>query len=408
MEQLKIYAATLEESARQQIDDMSKCEAYKDCIIRIMPDCHAGKGCTIGTVIEVKDRIVPNTVGVDIGCGMLVTELGKQEVNLKALDAAIKQEVPSGFMVHAHAVAHFTKELAELRCQNVLDMDFANRSIGSLGGGNHFIELDEDRDGKKYLVIHSGSRNLGVRVCKHYQDIAINYCRRNSCNEQEIVKQLKAEGREKEIQAALQAAKAQSPKVDKELAYLEGEDMKDYLHDMSICQRYASLNRKVMAFAICDTLQLSIHNQFETIHNYIDVVHKILRKGAVSALNGEQLIIPMNMRDGSLLCKGLGNPDWLYSAPHGAGRLMSRKQAFDTLKMQDFTDTMSDIYSTSVCPETIDESPMAYKPMQEIIDQIGDTVEIIDIIKPIYNFKAKTPEKPDRKALCHKLLRKED
>lgn len=388
-EKLKIFAATVEETARAQINEMNECEAYRDCTVRIMPDCHAGKGCTIGTVIEVKDRIVPNTVGVDIGCGMLVTALGKQEVNLKSLDATIKQEVPSGFMVHAHAVAYFTKELAELHCQNVLDMDFANRSLGSLGGGNHFIELDEDSNGNKYLVIHSGSRNLGVRVCKHYQDIAINYCRRNSYNEQEIVKQLKAEGREKEIQAALQAAKAQFPKVDKELAYLEGEDLKDYLHDMSICQRYASLNRRVMAFAICDTLQLAIHEQFETIHNYIDLTHKILRKGAVSALNGEKLIIPMNMRDGSLICTGKGNIDWLYSAPHGAGRIMSRKQAFDTLKMQDFTDTMSDIYSTSVCPETIDESPMAYKPMQEIIDQIGDTVEIIDIIKPIYNFKAK-------------------
>lgn len=389
MEKLKVYAQTIEDEAVQQIKQMNESEAYKDCTVRIMPDCHAGAGCTIGTVIAIKDRIVPNTVGVDIGCGMLVTELGKQEVNLKALDAAIKQEVPSGFMVHAHAVAHFTKELAELRCQNVLDMDFANRSIGSLGGGNHFIELDEDSDGKKYLVIHSGSRNLGVRVCKHYQDIAINYCRRNSYNEQEIVKQLKAEGREKEIQAALQAAKAQSPKVDKELAYLEGEDLKDYLHDMSICQRYASLNRRVMAFAICDTLQLAIHEQFETIHNYIDLTHKILRKGAVSALNGEKLIIPMNMRDGSLICTGKGNIDWLYSAPHGAGRIMSRKKAKETLNVTDFEQSMQGIYTTSVCAETLDEAPMVYKSMQEIIDCIKPTVDIVEIIKPVYNFKAK-------------------
>lgn len=389
MEKLKVYAQTIEDEAVQQIKQMNESEAYKDCTVRIMPDCHAGAGCTIGTVIAIKDRIVPNTVGVDIGCGMLVTELGKQEVNLKALDAAIKQEVPSGFMVHAHAVAHFTKELAELRCQNVLDMDFANRSIGSLGGGNHFIELDEDSDGNKYLVIHSGSRNLGVRVCKHYQDIAINYCRRNSYNEQEIVKQLKAEGREKEIQAALQAAKAQSPKVDKELAYLEGEDLKDYLHDMSICQRYASLNRRVMAFAICDTLQLAIHEQFETIHNYIDLTHKILRKGAVSALNGEKLIIPMNMRDGSLICTGKGNIDWLYSAPHGAGRIMSRKKAKETINVADFEQSMQGIYTTSVCAETLDEAPMVYKSMQEIIDCIKPTVDIVEIIKPVYNFKAK-------------------
>lgn len=389
MEKLKVYAQTIEDEAVQQIKQMNESEAYKDCTVRIMPDCHAGAGCTIGTVIAIKDRIVPNTVGVDIGCGMLVTELGKQEVNLKALDAAIKQEVPSGFMVHAHAVAYFTKELAELHCQNVLDMDFANRSIGSLGGGNHFIELDEDSDGNKYLVIHSGSRNLGVRVCKHYQDIAINYCRRNSYNEQEIVKQLKAEGREKEIQAALQAAKAQSPKVDKELAYLEGEDLKDYLHDMSICQRYASLNRRVMAFAICDTLQLAIHEQFETIHNYIDLTHKILRKGAVSALNGEKLIIPMNMRDGSLICTGKGNIDWLYSAPHGAGRIMSRKKAKETLNVADFEQSMQGIYTTSVCAETLDEAPMVYKSMQEIIDCIKQTVDIVEIIKPVYNFKAK-------------------
>ena len=389
MEKLKVYAQTIEDEAVQQIKQMNESEAYKDCTVRIMPDCHAGAGCTIGTVIAIKDRIVPNTVGVDIGCGMLVTELGKQEVNLKALDAAIKQEVPSGFMVHAHAVAHFTKELAELHCQNVLDMDFANRSIGSLGGGNHFIELDEDSDGNKYLVIHSGSRNLGVRVCKHYQDIAITYCRRNSCNEQEIVKQLKAEGREKEIQATLKAAKAQSPKVDKELAYLEGEDLKDYLHDMSICQRYASLNRRVMAFAICDTLQLAIHEQFETIHNYIDLTHKILRKGAVSALNGEKLIIPMNMRDGSLICTGKGNIDWLYSAPHGAGRIMSRKKAKETLNVADFEQSMQGIYTTSVCAETLDEAPMVYKSMQEIIDCIKPTVDIVEIIKPVYNFKAK-------------------
>ena len=389
MEKLKVYAQTIEDEAVQQIKQMNESEAYKDCTVRIMPDCHAGAGCTIGTVIAIKDRIVPNTVGVDIGCGMLVTELGKQEVNLKALDAAIKQEVPSGFMVHAHAVAHFTKELAELHCQNVLDMDFANRSIGSLGGGNHFIELDEDSDGNKYLVIHSGSRNLGVRVCKHYQDIAITYCRRNSCNEQEIVKQLKAEGREKEIQATLKAAKAQSPKVDKELAYLEGEDLKDYLHDMSICQRYASLNRRVMAFAICDTLQLAIHEQFETIHNYIDLTHKILRKGAVSALNGEKLIIPMNMRDGSLICTGKGNIDWLYSAPHGAGRIMSRKKAKETLNVADFEQSMQGIYTTSVCAETLDEAPMVYKSMQEIIDCIKPTDDIVEIIKPVYNFKAK-------------------
>ena len=389
MEKLKIYAQTIENEAVQQVNKMNKCEAYKDNVVRIMPDCHAGIGCTIGTVIAVTDRVVPNTVGVDIGCGMLVTALGKQDVNLKALDTVIRQEIPSGFSVHTQAVAHFTKELSELHCQNVLDMDLANRSLGSLGGGNHFIELNEDSVGNKYLVIHSGSRNLGVRVCKHYQDIAINYCRHNAHSEQDIIKQLKAEGREKDIQAALQAAKSERGNVDKELAYLEGEELKRYLHDMEICQRYASLNRKAMAFAICDAMDLGIVEQFETIHNYIDTTHKILRKGAVSALNGEKLIIPMNMRDGSLICRGKGNLDWLYSAPHGAGRIMSRKRAKKTLNVADFEQSMQGIYTTSVCAETLDEAPMVYKSMQEIVKCIEPTVEVLEIIKPVYNFKAK-------------------
>ena len=388
MEKLKIYAQTIEDEAVQQVNKMNECAAYKDCTVRIMPDCHAGVGCTIGTVIAVKDRIVPNTVGVDIGCGMLVTELGTQDVDLQLLDKVIYERVPSGFNIHEQPVITHL-DIRTMYCASAFDENVAQRSIGTLGGGNHFIELDEDAAGRKYLVIHSGSRNLGVRVCNYYQKKAIAYCKGNTLAEQRIIEQLKEEGRQSEIQTVLQAAKQNRGIISNELAFLEGDDLEHYLHDMSICQQYASLNRKAMAHVICDALQLGIVAQFETIHNYIDIEHKILRKGAVSALNGEKLIIPMNMRDGSLICQGRGNIDWLYSAPHGAGRLMSRKKAKETLAMQDFKQSMQGIYTTSVCAETLDEAPMVYKPMQEIIECVQDTVDVMYVIKPLYNFKAK-------------------
>lgn len=408
MEQLKIYAATLEESAQQQIDDMSRSEAYKDCTIRIMPDCHAGAGCTIGTVIAIGDRIVPNTVGVDIGCGMLVVRLGKADIDLHRLDNVVNEKIPSGFNIHEKPVREMAF-LDRLHCREAIDTDMAQRSIGSLGGGNHFIEVDEGSEGEKYLVIHSGSRNLGKRVCEYWQRKAEEQCKRLGYDEQEIIAQLKSEGRQQEIAAAIKEAKNIAPKVGKDLAFIDGDDAEKYLYDMQLCQMYAEENRRAMARIICYEMgwMLTRMNNFTTIHNYIDIRHRILRKGAVRALNGEQLIIPMNMRDGSLLCEGKGNIDWLYSAPHGAGRLMSRKQAISSLSMDEFRHEMQNVYSTSVCPETIDESPMVYKPMQEIVSQIADTVKIIDIIKPIYNFKAKTPEKPDWKANRHKL-KKED
>lgn len=404
MEQLKIYAATLEESAQQQIDDMSRSEAYKDCTIRIMPDCHAGAGCTIGTVIAIGDRIVPNTVGVDIGCGMLVVRLGKADIDLQRLDKVVNEKIPSGFNIHEKPVREMAF-LDRFHCREAIDTDTAQRSIGSLGGGNHFIEVDEGSDGEKYLVIHSGSRNLGKRVCEYWQRKAEGHCKRLGYDEQEIIAQLKAEGRQQEIAVAIKEAKKSVPKVGKDLAFIEGEDAEKYLYDMQLCQLYANTNRYAMARIICDEMEwlYSDIGNFTTIHNYIDIPHRILRKGAVRTLNGEKLIIPMNMRDGSLLCKGKGNIDWLYSAPHGAGRLMSRKQAISSLSMDEFRHEMQNVYSTSVCPETIDESPMVYKPMQEIVSQIADTVKIIDIIKPIYNFKARTPEKPDWKANRHKL-----
>ena len=385
-EKLKIFATTVEDTARAQIDEMNECEAYKDCTVRIMPDCHAGKGCTIGTVIKIKDRIVPNTVGVDIGCGMMVCEIMDKDIDFERLDKVVNEFVPAGFNVHDEPV-RISTELDDLVCIKAVKKDYIQRSIGSLGGGNHFIEVNRAEDGKHYLVIHSGSRNLGVTVCDYYQKIAEKECGIDPKERQALIDRLKAEGRQREIPAEM---KKLQPKVkDMTLAYLEGQSFRDYLHDMEIAQRYAWINRQTIANIIADHMDWSIGFTFHTVHNYIDTLSMTLRKGAVSAVNGEVLIIPMNMRDGSLLCRAIGNPDWLYSAPHGAGRLMSRKQAFDTLKMEDFTATMSDVYSTSVCPETIDESPMAYKPMQEIIDAIGDTVEIIDIIKPVYNYKAK-------------------
>ena len=281
----------------------------------------------------------------------------------------------------------YSTELDELRCIKAVKKDYIQRSIGTLGGGNHFIEVDKGSNGNYFLVIHSGSRNLGVTVCDYYQKIAEKECGIDPNERQMLINKLKSEGRQREIADAIKNLR---PKVkNMTLAYLEGQSFQDYLHDMEIAQRYAKLNRETIAEIIFEKMGWSFADTFHTVHNYIDTISMILRKGAVEAGMYDRLIIPMNMRDGSLLCKGLGNRDWLCSAPHGAGRLMSRKQAFDTLNMEDFTKSMSDVYTTSVCQETIDESPMAYKPMQEIVDAIGGTVDVIDIIKPIYNFKAK-------------------
>ena len=392
MERVKIYAKTVEDEAVKQIEKMSECEAYGDSIIRVMPDCHAGAGCTIGTVINLGDRIVPNTVGVDIGCGMLVIELGNIDVDLEQLDDVIHERVPSGFNIHEKPKG-YTHLIDSMFCKDVIDRDMALRSIGTLGGGNHFIELDVDDAGRKYLVIHSGSRNLGKRVCEYWQKKAIGYCQKKEYDEKAIIERLKAEGRQKEISSAISEAKVKAKAIDKDLAYIEGFDANHYMYDMQISQHYATLNRNTMANIISEAMGWKPTGTFTTIHNYIDVSHGILRKGAVSALRGEKLIIPMNMRDGSLICIGKGNIDWLYSAPHGAGRLMSRRKAFEALDVSQFEEEMKDVYSTSVCKETLDESPMAYKPMQEIIDCIGPTVQIVNVIKPLYNFKAKETRK---------------
>ena len=389
MEQVKIFASIVDDVTKKQVETLAASEAYKDSTIRVMPDCHAGKGCTIGSVIQYSDKVIPNTVGVDIGCGMLVTELGNIDVDLKKLDEVINMFIPSGFSIHEKPVAGYN-----VFWETPIPFDkkkYIQCSLGTLGGGNHFIELDVDDENNKYLVIHSGSRNLGVLVCNYWQKKAISKLTDDSETRKELIAKLKAEGRNKEIGAALKELK--KPKIDKELAYLEGDDLIGYINDMRNCQKYASHNRGTMAAIICREMGWNPTQRFETIHNYIDISNKIIRKGAVKAEEGEKLIIPMNMRDGSLICIGKGNPDWLNSAPHGAGRIMSRAQAKSTLNIDDFKESMKDIYTTSVCEETIDEAPMVYKDTKQIMEDVVPTVDIIKVIKPLYNFKAKTPEK---------------
>lgn len=390
MKNVKIFAQTIEAEAKKQIEDMAASEAYRDCQIRIMPDCHAGKGCTIGTVIQTAGRVVPNTVGVDIGCGMLVWDLGFANIDMAILDRIINDNIPSGFNVHekplsSELIALMHHEIQEFlpSWEQYFDLDYVLRSLGTLGGGNHFIEVDVDDEGRKYLVVHSGSRNLGVKICQHFQQLASRQCD-NSEERRRIISELKAQDRQSEINDALRRLKP----VPKDMAYLSGFTLGDYYDAMRLCQHYADLNRFLMAQTIIKGLELkSTGRVFTTMHNYIDTFG-IIRKGAVSAKKSEPLIIPLNMRDGSLLCTGKGNEDWLCSAPHGAGRLMSRAKAKETLSMDEYSKEMQGIYSTSVCESTIDESPMAYKSAEEIESLIGDTVEIVRRIKPIYNFKA--------------------
>jgi len=378
-----IYATTLEEEALEQIKELAEFDAYKDCKIRIMPDCHAGKGCTIGTTMEIKDKITPNLVGVDIGCGMLTIKLEESEIDLPKLDAVINKFIPNGFNIHPQPISEF--EFEELYAPN-LNIERAKRSIGTLGGGNHFIEVGRNSIGELFLVIHSGSRNIGGQVAKYYQDVAISRLTDNAEERTGLIARLKQEGRPQDISNELK--KLIRPVVNKDLAYLTGEDFDNYMHDMMLMQWFASLNRRVMADVILTETGLTEDYSFETIHNYIDFKRNMLRKGAVSAEDGEVLLIPINMRDGSIIAIGKGNPDWNYSAPHGAGRLMSRNEAHKRLDLNKFKEQMKDIYSTSVVKDTLDEAPDAYKPMDEIIEAIKDTVDVVDIIVPIYNFKS--------------------
>ena len=391
---VKVFAETFENEAWEQVKKLANYSAYDNSTIRIMPDAHAGKGCTIGTTMTIHGMVTPNLVGVDIGCGMLVIDLGEIEIDFAKLDSIIKKFVPSGFDIHTQAWAKFD-DLDELICMNSCDISRAIHSIGTLGGGNHFIEVDySEKTGHKYLVIHTGSRNLGVQVCKFYQDLAFK--KLNEMSEikkqvsNEVIAKCKAEGRQKDIPTELKKALAniKKPSADKELAHLEGDDFKNYIHDMEIVQKFAALNRATIAKIILQKMGWKELDRFETIHNYIDIKNMILRKGSISAQAGEKVIIPMNMRDGSLICVGKGNADWNYSAPHGAGRLMSRNKAKSAISLADFEKSMEGIYSTTVSRSTIDESPMAYKNMDEIVRCIEPTVDVIDTIKPLYNFKA--------------------
>lgn len=392
---LKIFTDNIEEGALEQINTLISQPAFENCKIRIMPDVHSGTGCVIGFTADLGDKVIPNIVGVDIGCGMLTVCLGKVNIDMQRLDTAIKKRVPSGKRVHEGRQVRFP-ELQSLYCYRELkDSKRLERSIGTLGGGNHFIELDTDDDGEKYLIIHSGSRNLGVQVANLYQKLAVELMEGKGDlyeKQAKLIEEYKAAGRKSEIQAAIKELhRLFNPNplnIPRELCYLMGEYREKYLHDMKICQEFASLNRKTIADAILDELGIIEQSRFETIHNYIEFGSNIVRKGAISAKSGERLLIPINMRDGCIIGEGKGNSDWNMSAPHGAGRVMSRTKAKENLSLDDFEKSMEGIYTTSVSEATIDESPMAYKPLNEILANIGDTVRVIKLIKPIYNFKA--------------------
>ena len=433
MKNLKIFTNNIEQSAKDQIDLLLEQEAFKNCKIRIMPDVHAGAGCVIGFTGNLGDKVIPNIVGVDIGCGMLCVNLGNIDIDLEKLDKVIRKYVPSGKNVHKELKDYFS-EIKQLHCLKELKNkdNWLEKSLGTLGGGNHFIEIDVDNENNKYLVIHTGSRNLGKQVAEIYQNKAIEYCSFKKEMQEEknkIIKEYKEQCREKEIQQVLIEINKKyndKTKFPKDLCYIEGEEREKYLHDMKICQKFADLNRETIAriiikeyFKFENVVRYTKHNgeiqgfvlfgkedgikptvyggqvlfsgvieAFQCIHNYINFNDNIVRKGSISARKGEKVIIPMNMRDGCIIGIGKGNEDWNFSAPHGAGRTMSRNIAKQTLNIEDYKKSMNGIYSTSVNEETIDEAPMVYKPMKEIIEHIKDTVEIEKIIKPIYNFKA--------------------
>jgi len=382
----KVFTDNIDSETISQVIQLMNMPYMEDCQTRIMPDCHAGAGCVVGTTIQLRDKVVPNLVGVDIGCGMLAVRLDGN-VDLKKLDTIINEKVPSGFSIHERAIVKY-EPLKDIIAP--IDIDHADKSIGSLGGGNHFIEVDKDVNGNYWLVIHTGSRHLGIEVCKHYQRAGINALRNNEIGAKidATIKRLKAEGKERDIENTIKILKMQKQSIPDDLCYIEGDTFTEYIHDMSIAQDYAKLNRRTIANIILEATNLTEVESFDTIHNYINMDDMILRKGSISARKGERVIIPMNMRDGSLICIGKGNPDWNYSAPHGAGRILSRSAAKDALSLEDFKESMQGIYSTSVVESTIDEAPAVYKPMDEIVKNIQDTVDIVDNIRPIYNFKA--------------------
>lgn len=388
----KVFTNVVEDSSLEQIKLLCDQPFTSGERLRFMPDVHSGAGCTIGTTMTVTDKVVPNLVGVDIGCGMLTTVLEERGLDFARLDDVIHEHVPSGRTIR-ETPHPFQKniDLGELRCINSINRERAELSVGSLGGGNHFIEVDKDEEGRLYLVIHSGSRYLGKQVAEHYQAIAIAGLKRREAGhsaQKALIEQMKAEGRAQEISDAIKKFRDEhKTSTPESLAYLQGKSFDDYIHDIDIVQKFAVENRRAMADEIVTRMGLHVSEQFTTIHNYIDVEQMVIRKGAVSAKAGEKLLIPINMRDGSLICIGKGNEDWNMSAPHGAGRLMSRKEAHQRFTLDEFKETMKGIFSTSVRDETIDESPMAYKRLEDIVDNIHPTVDIVKRIVPVYNFK---------------------
>ena len=387
----KIFTDIVDEASISQVLLLLNQEFTSDSKIRLMPDIHAGSGCTIGTTMTITDKIVPNLVGVDIGCGMETVKIKEKHIELQKLDKLIYEKIPSGFNIREKAHRYFKEiNLEELYCYKQIDSKRAEKSLGTLGGGNHFIEADKDDDGAIYLVVHSGSRHLGLEVANYYQEEGYKVLNGSANNDvNALIEQLKAQGRKREIQKSIAALKnTKRTNIPKQLAYVSGDLFKQYIHDMKIIQRYAELNRQAMMDEIVKGMKLHITEQFTTIHNYIDTEAMILRKGAVSARKNEKLLIPINMRDGSLICIGKGNDDWNQSAPHGAGRLMSRSAAKESFTVSEFKKQMDGIFTTSVSRSTLDECPMAYKGMGYIVNNIGDTAEITQIIKPIYNFKA--------------------
>ncbi len=395
MKDLKIFTDNIDEKAVSQINLLLEQDAFKNSKVRIMPDVHAGKGCVIGFTGDLGNKVIPNIVGVDIGCGMFCANLGKIEIDFKKLDQFIHENIPSGMNVNETKLVDF--DLTRLYCYDKLkNYQWIENSVGSLGGGNHFIEIDVADDGDKYLVIHSGSRNLGTQVADYYQDLADQICNHNLLDyerkRKEIVTTYKELGKAQEIQSALiklrEELEENKHNIPYELAYLEGKERDSYLHDMKLCQDFAVLNRYTIAKRISDFMGWDLSHYFESVHNYISFEDNIVRKGAISAKKNEQVIIPINMRDGCIIGIGKGNDDWNNSAPHGAGRIMSRAKAMEMIHLEEYKKSMENIYTTSVTEETKDESPFVYKSIDEILKHIVSTVEVIKIVKPIYNFKA--------------------
>ncbi len=389
--QAKIFTDVVDQASIAQVIELCNQEFTVGSRIRLMPDVHAGAGCTVGTTMTITDKVVPNLVGVDIGCGMETARIREDHIELQKLDKLIYAKIPSGFAVRP-AVHRYAGQidLEELYCAKHIQMLRAEKSIGTLGGGNHFIEVDRDDEGRLYVIVHSGSRRLGLEVATYYQEEGYKVLNRtDEAFLDQLIAEMKAAGRQKEIQKELKRRKSQKlAGIPRQLAYVSGALFDQYIHDMKIVQRFAELNRQAMMDEIVKGMKLHVEEQFTTIHNYIDTDAMILRKGAVSAKAGEQILIPINMRDGSLLCVGKGNEDWNCSAPHGAGRLMSRGEAKQTFTVSEFKKQMDGIYTTSVGRATLDECPMAYKGMEDILENIGPTAEVTRIIRPIYNFKA--------------------